>query len=204
MRLEPILLVGAGGHAKACIDVIEQEGRFSIIGLVGDKDEVGCSILGYPVLGTDADLAILISKSSNAIVTVGQIKSIEPRLRLFKQLEQNGFKLPTVISPRAYVSTHAIIGTGTIVMHDVIVNADAAVGHNCILNSKALVEHDAIISDHCHISTGAIINGAVHVGTGTFVGSGSRVRQSISVGERCIIGMGQQVTADCEAETQMP
>ena len=25
----PILLIGAGGHARACIDVIEQEGRFA-------------------------------------------------------------------------------------------------------------------------------------------------------------------------------
>ena len=30
-----MLLLGAGGHARACIDVIELEGRFSVAGLVG-------------------------------------------------------------------------------------------------------------------------------------------------------------------------
>lgn len=30
MTREPILLVGTGGHSRACIDEIEQEGRFGI------------------------------------------------------------------------------------------------------------------------------------------------------------------------------
>jgi sugar O-acyltransferase (sialic acid O-acetyltransferase NeuD family) len=201
---ESILLVGAGGHAKACIDVIEQEGRFSVVGLVGQADEVGSLILGYPVLGTDADLPALLNKSRNALVTIGQVTSPELRRRLFKVLEQMGYNLPTVISPIAFVSPHAKIGVGSIIMHGAIVNAGAVVGRNCILNSKALVEHDAIIGDHCHISTGALINGTAHIGTGTFVGSGSGVRQCLNVGEHSIIGMGQQVIVDCDAETRMP
>lgn len=204
MTSESILLVGAGGHAKACIDVIEQEGRFSVVGLVGQADEVGSLILGYPVLGTDADLPALLNKSRNALVTIGQITSPELRRRLFKVLEQMGYNLPTVISPIAFVSPHAKIGVGSIIMHGAIVNAGAVVGRNCILNSKALVEHDAIIGDHCHISTGALINGTAHIGTGTFVGSGSGVRQCLNVGEHSIIGMGQQVVVDCDAETRMP
>ena len=59
----PILLVGAGGHARACIDVIEQEGRFEVGGLIGTAAQGGERILGYSVLGTDADLAGATSRS---------------------------------------------------------------------------------------------------------------------------------------------
>lgn len=204
MSLEPILLVGAGGHAKACVDVIEQDGRFSIYGLVGQADEVGRTILGYPVLGADLDLPNLFRKCKNALITIGQIKSPKPRTRLFELLEENGFHLPTIVSPLAFVSPHAEIGRGTIVMHGAIVNAGAVVGHNCILNSKSLVEHDTVVDEHCHISTGAIVNGSAHVGAGTFIGSGSVVRQCVEIGERCVIGMGLSVLADCDAETQLP
>ena len=31
---EKIILIGGGGHCRACIDVIEQEGRFTIAGIV--------------------------------------------------------------------------------------------------------------------------------------------------------------------------
>jgi len=204
VKLDPILLVGAGGHAKACIDVIEQEARFSVIGLIGLDNEVGSLILDYPVLGTDADLPALLGKSRNALVTVGQIKTPEPRMRLYRLLQQYSFNLPTVISPMAYVSPHASIGAGSIVMHGAIVNANAVVGRNCILNSKVLLEHDAVVEDHCHLSTGAIINGTVHIGAGTFIGSGSEIHQGLNIGDRCVIGLGQRVIVDYDAGTRMP
>lgn len=204
MTRTPILLAGAGGHARACIDVIEQEGRFAVGGLVGLIDEVGSQVLGYPVLGTDADLAALALEFTHALVSVGQIKTPEARMRLFAQLEKFGYSLPFIVSPRAHVSAHATLGAGTIVMHGAIVNAAAAVGRNCVVNSQALVEHDAVIEDHCHISTAAAINSGVRIGAETFVGSNSCVRQSIIIGRRCVIGMGQRVLADCPPGTCLP
>ncbi len=204
MTQVPILLVGAGGHARACIEVIEQEGRFALAGLVGLPHEVGSRILGYQVLGMDKDLPTLLSYHTYALVTVGQIKTPEPRIRLFDLLQQNGSSLPVIVSPRAYVSPHATLGAGTIVMHGAVVNAGAVVGRNCIVNSQSLVEHDVVIADHCHIATAAAINSGVHIGSGTFIGSNSSVRQCVKIGERCLIGMGQKVLADCEAGTCMP
>lgn len=204
MTKEPILLLGAGGHARVCIDVLEREGRFAVAGLVGLPEEVGTRILGYPVLGTDADLPTLLGDYTHALITVGQIKTPEPRMRLFDLLEQGGCALPVVVSPRAYVSAHATLGAGTIVMHGAVVNAGAVVGRNCIINSQSLVEHDAVIADHCHIATAAAINSGVHIGVGTFIGSNSSVRQCINIGERCLIGMGQRVLADCAAGTHVP
>lgn len=204
MTKAPILLVGAGGHARACIDVIEQEGRFTVVGLVGLPHEVGTRMLGCPVLGTDADLPGLLGEYAHALVTVGQIKTAEPRMRLFDLLEQNGRTLPVIVSPRAYVSPHATLGAGTILMHGAVVNAGAVVGRNCIINSQSLVEHDVVIGDHCHIATAAAINSGVRIGPATFIGSNSSVRQVVSIGERCVIGMGQRVIADCAAGTWMP
>jgi hypothetical protein len=44
-----IILVGGGGHCHSCIDVIEQEGKFEIAGIV-DAIKGGEKVLGYPVL----------------------------------------------------------------------------------------------------------------------------------------------------------
>jgi sugar O-acyltransferase (sialic acid O-acetyltransferase NeuD family) len=200
----PLLLLGAGGHARACIDVIEQEGRFSVSGLVGLPEERGSRVLGYPVLGTDADIPELLRGRGHALVSMGQIKSPEPRVRLFGLAKQYGTVPPAIVSTRAYVSRHAVVGAGTIVMHGAVVNAGAVVGENCILNSQSLIEHDTCIADHCHISTGAAINSGVRVGTGSFVGSGASVRQGVAIGERCLVGMGQRVLKDLAAGTWVP
>lgn len=192
----PLVIVGAGGHARACIDVIERHGGFEIVGLIARVEEVGRSVLDYRIIGGDADLPTLAGAGMSAVVAVGQIRTVEVRRTLFEQLQQIGFELPAIISPLAYVSRHAGIGDGTIVMHHVMVNAEAKVGRNCILNTAAIIEHGSRVGDHCHISTGAILNGGVHVGTGCFVGSGSVIREERSVGDGSVIGMGLSVRHD--------
>jgi sugar O-acyltransferase (sialic acid O-acetyltransferase NeuD family) len=197
-----LLLVGAGGHARACLDVIEAEGRFQVGGVVGLPPEVGRQLLDYPIIGSDQDLAALLARHPYAFITVGQIRSAQARMRLFAELLRLGFELPVIVSPLARVSRHARLGAGTIVMHGALINSGATVGRNCIINSHALIEHDAVIADHCHVSTAAVINGAVTVGEGTFIGSNATVREAVRIGEQCVIGMGERVHADCPPGTR--
>jgi sugar O-acyltransferase (sialic acid O-acetyltransferase NeuD family) len=193
MSKPSLILIGAGGHAHACIDVIEQHGGYQIAGLIGMPDEMHFHHLGYAVIGTDADLSELVKTIPYALITLGQINTPAHRTRLYQQIVALGFQLPTIVAPCAYVSRHATIGAGTIVMHSAIVNAGASVGQNCIINTRALLEHDAIVADHCHISTGAIINGSTAIGSGCFVGSGSIVKEGVSLGQGCLVGMGLAV-----------
>ena len=178
---EKILLVGGGGHCKSCIDVIEQEGRFTIAGIVDVPEKKQHNVLGYPVIGTDADLVELIKPFPNVLITLGQIKSPNRRMELFNMLKQMGARFPVIKSPLAYVSPHAHVAEGTIVMHHALINAGASIGRNCIINTKALVEHDAVIEDHCHISTGAVVNGGVKIGSGSFFGSGAVSKEYTSI-----------------------
>lgn len=187
---EKIILISRGGHCRACIDVIEQEGRFTIAGIVDMPEKKQHNVLGYSVIGSDADLAELIKTFPNVLITLGQIKSPTRRVELFSDLMQMGARFPVIQSPLAYVSPHAHVAEGTIVMHHALINAGARIGRNCIINTKALIEHDAVIEDHCHISTGAIVNGGVKVGSGTFFGSNSMTREYIEIGNNCIIGGG--------------
>jgi sugar O-acyltransferase (sialic acid O-acetyltransferase NeuD family) len=140
------------------------------------------NVLGYPVIGTDADLEELIKSFPNVLITLGQIKSPPTRrMELFNDLIRMGARFPLIQSPLAYVSPHAQIAEGTIVMHHTLINAGARVGRNCIINNKALIEHDVIIEDHCYISTGAVVNGGVKIGSGSFLGSGVVVVQCTSI-----------------------
>jgi len=193
MSKPEIILVGAGGHAHACIDVIEQQGVYRIAGLVGMPHELGERHLGYEVIGSDEDLSSLAAQYRYAIVTVGQIKSPDIRIRLFQQLTDCGFILPVIVSPRAYLSRHATVGAGSIIMHDALVNAGAQIGMNCIINTKALVEHDAVVGNHCHVSTGSIVNGATIIREKTFIGSNAMISNNIEVGDGQIVGGGVTV-----------
>ncbi len=193
MNKPQLILIGAGGHTHSCIDVIEHQGQYQIVGLIGTPDEIDKCHFGYSVFKSDDSLPLLAKKYQYALITVGQIRSPDSRINLFERIVELGFKLPIVIAPSAHVSRHATIGEGTIVMHGAIVNAGAEIGRNCIINTRAVVEHDASVSDHCHISTGAIVNGEASICTGTFIGSESVIKEGVTIGQRSVVGMGLAV-----------
>ena len=191
--MNDIILIGGGGHCKSVIDVIEQEGEFKIAGIVDKPELLSSKILGYSVIGNDDDLSSLAKKYKYALITVGQIKSPSLRIKLFNLAIEAGFILPNVISPLAYVSNHAKLDEGTIIMHGAVVNASTSIGKNCMINSKALIEHDSTIEDFCHIATNAVINGGVIVRQGSFVGSGVITKQYIEIKKDSFIKAGSLV-----------
>ena len=188
-----LILLGAGGHARACIDVIEQQGQYQIVGLIGLPEEINKQHLGYQVIAADDSLAQFAKRTPYALITAGQINTAKLRMRLYQKAIQCGFQLPAIIAPTAHVSIHASIGAGSIVMHGAIINAGAKVGQSCIINNRVLLEHDTTVEDHCHISTGAILNGGVRVGSGSFIGSGCVVKEGLSIGKDCLVGLGLTV-----------
>jgi sugar O-acyltransferase (sialic acid O-acetyltransferase NeuD family) len=205
MTKSNLILIGAGGHARSCIDVIEQQDYFQIAGLVGSPEQRDAQYAdyGYAVIGADSDLFTLAKIYQYALIAIGQIQSAKHRVRLYQHVKQLGYQLPTIIAPTAYVSRHATIGEGSIVMHGAIVNAGAYIGTNCIINSRALIEHDARVGDHCHISTGAILNGGVSVGSESFIGSGSVTMHGITIGNGCIVDMGVSIRHNLADQTHL-
>ncbi len=198
---EQLLLIGGGGHAAACIDVLRLSGIFSIAGFVDPALEPGTNCFGYPVLGRDEDLPALARLYPNAFITVGQIKTPTVRMRLFATLAALGCNLPRIVSPLAHAADSANLGAGTIVMHFALVNAYARVGKNCIVNTRAVIEHECHIGDHCHIAVGAVVCGNVTVEDGVFIGAGAVCRQGIHIGAGAVIGCGTTVLTDIPAGT---
>lgn len=193
----PLLLIGAGGHARSVIDIVEQIGQHRIAGLIDRRELLGSSCLGYPVIGCDDDLPELLREGMQAFITIGQIGAPGPRLRIYEQLRLLNASMPSIISPTSLVSRHAWLGIGSLIGHAAIVHAGARIGDNVIINTRALIEHDVEIADHCHIATGALINGGTIIETGSFIGSGAILREGIRIGAGSFIGAGALVTRDC-------
>lgn len=191
--MDKLILVGGGGHAKSCIDVIERENKFQISGILDVKEKIGQKILGYEIIGTDDDIPDLIKKGYSFFITLGQIDNAELRKKIFDKIKSLNGKLAIIISPDAYVSKHAEISEGTIIMNNAIVNADAKIGANCIINTNSLIEHECIIEDNCHISIGATIAGQVYIGQESFIGANSTIVQGVKIPEKSFIKAGSLI-----------
>ncbi len=197
--MKEIFLIGAGGHANSCIDVIESEKKYNIVGLVSNDSK---NATNYHIICSDNEIKEKLNKYSCAHIAIGQIKSSNIRKNFFNLLSKDFF-LPVIKSSTSYISKNSQIDIGTIIMHNAIINSNSIIGKNCIINSNALIEHDVTIGDHCHISTGSILNGNVNIGSDTFIGSGVIIHNNITVGKNCIVSAGKIINSNVSDNTKI-
>ena len=189
--MKPLILIGGGGHCKSVIEVAESCGR-TIRGILDVPAEAGKQVLGYPIIGTDDEIASY-ADSCEFVITVGFIKDPSLRIKLYDRVLENGGRLATLVASTAYVSHHAKLGQGTVVMHHAFVNAGAEVGKNVILNTCCNIEHGVHVGHQCHVSTGVMVNGDCRVGDNCFIGSQSVLTNGISVCKDVLVGAGSFV-----------
>ena len=142
-------------------------------------------------MGQDKDLVKLRKNFKYALVTVGQIKTPSPRIKLYHKLKELDYVLPVIISPLAHIAKDVEISEGSIIMHHALLNTSSSIGKMCIINTKALVEHDCIVQDFCHISTGAILNGGCTVKEQVFIGSNMGIKHDTKIDPRQVIYSNQ-------------
>ncbi|OHX65565.1 acetyltransferase [Flammeovirga pacifica] len=186
---EDIILIGGGGHCHAVIDIIELNGNYNILGIVDLPELLSTPIMDYKVIGNDDDLPQLSKTCKNFILTTGQIKSPSLRVKLSNLLnEELNVNWPTIVSPLAYVSEHAELGKGNVIMHNAVINSKTKIGNFNIINTNAIIEHDCVVGNFCHISTGVILNGNVNLANNIFCGSHSTVNNNLSIDSNIVIG----------------
>jgi len=188
-----ILILGSGGHAISCFEILTYLNSYKVIGYVDVKNNINFKL---KYLGNDKNLKKIKKKFSYAIIAIGQIKNNKIREKKFNLLKKLDFKLPNIISPLTIVSKNISIGESNSFFHHVIINSECLIGNNNIINSKALIEHETIIGNNNHISTGAIINGNCKIGNNNFIGSGAIINNNIKIGNNCIIGSSTNIKKD--------
>ena len=187
-------LIGAGGHAYSCIDVILSCG-YKIKGIYGLQADVGKTLLGYNVKGTQYELSKFIKKNDNLHIAVGHTFSKNEKHKIFK-LFKDKCNFPKIISPFSIVSPYSNIDSGTIVMHGAKVGVDCYVGEQTIINTNSSIDHNTSVGNFCHISTSVTINGNVKIGNNVFVGSGTVVKDATKISSNQSIKMCSKIIKD--------
>jgi sugar O-acyltransferase (sialic acid O-acetyltransferase NeuD family) len=195
----PIVLLGGGGHAKMCIDILRQTGGFQIVGILDRRLPVGSQVLGVPVIGDDSDEALAARFEAgvrHAVNGVGASLRHELRAKVYERLVRVGFALPNLVHPAAAVEPSAEMGQGNQVMGNATIGSAVVLGDNCIVNAGSVVSHDSVIRDHVHIAPGATLAGGVTVGENTLIGMGVTVFLGVSIGSDVRITNGKHVFKD--------
>lgn len=195
MAQKKIIIIGASGHARVCLDILLANGK-AIIGFCDDDPTLGgLSVNGYPILGKvgevihgghkgkiDFFVAIGINKHRKKIIELLIKCNISPEINL--------------IHPSAIISPRVSIGLGNFIAPGVIINTDTKIGNYTIINTGTTIDHDNFIHDFAQISPGCNLAGIVTVEEQAFLGTGAIVIPNKTIGAQAVVGAGAVVIHD--------
>ena len=197
MTGDPILLVGAGGHAKAIVDALSAQG----ITVGAYVDRQAAAWLAAKRFDDD-ETAIADGAVRPFVLGLGGASpdALIRRLALFERYRNAGCPAPAVIHPAARVSPSAQIGDGAIVLAGAVVQPGAVVEPGAIVNTGAIVEHDSRLGVGSHLAPGAILLGAVAVGRCAIIGAGAVVLPDSRVPDNCLVPAATRFPTALRAE----
>ena len=209
---QPLIIIGAGGHARVVISVALQDPCWEVAGVLDrGAPSAGERIGNISVIGSFEDAPQLRAQGiRHAVLAIGDN---DERARMFEQFGKSGFEFPSLLHPSSIIESSVRVGRGTIICAGAIICAHVTVGDNVIINTGAIVDHESTVGDHSHVAPGCCVAGRVKIGRGVFLGIGSVVKDKITIGDYTIVGAGSVVVDNipggvvaygCPARIQRP
>lgn len=188
-RDSDIYLIGAGGHAKVILALLEEQGR-KCLGIYDDNEALwGKKLSGVPIMGAVKELPD--RNDISAVIAIGNNNVREHIAEKFHNLHW-----ATLIHPYSWIHKSVSIHEGTVVFAGAVIQPDVCIGKHTIINISASIDHDCVIGSFCHIAPGCHLAGGINVGDNAFLGIGTTAIPCIFITANTMIGAGAVVIKD--------
>lgn len=193
-----IVIVGAGGHGRELLDLLEAAGLAEqFVGFVDDATPVGEAAdrldrRGATIVGS---IAWLASSTLDYVVGIGNGAA---RRSVVARLGEAAGTALTMVHPSASIGSDNRFEHGVVIAAGAVVTTNVTIGRHSHLNVGCAVQHDSVIGDFVTLSPGVFVNGDVTIGDDVFLGTGAVVTRGCQVGAGAVIGAGAVVLDDVE------
>ncbi len=197
-----IIIIGAGGHSKVIVDIIQNEQKYEIVGFIDNNLPIGHKVLDYQVLGKEEEINNLIKKQEifGGVIAIGDnfIRSnAEKKIKHYC----SEFKFINCIHPKSNIAFNVVMGEGNVVMAGATINTSTKIGDHCIFNTNCSIDHDNSIANFSSIAPNGVTGGNVKVGEFSAIGIGATIKHNVSIGYNCIIGASSLVNKDTKSDS---
>lgn len=186
-----VALIGAGGHARTLINILELN-QYEIMGVYDDhysEEMQGELVEGYPLIGgLDA-----IAEDQHLIIAKGNCLQLKTLSEQFKAQLLSG----NLIHPKAVIElSNESIGIANQISALCYAAKSSIIGNHNLIYSQSTLEHEVVIGDYNVITVNVTICGRVRIGSQCYFGASSTVLPKISICDGVTIGAGAVVTKD--------
>lgn len=145
MLKSKLLILGAGIYGHLVEDLARDIG-YTEVAFLDDFSDVA--------IGKLDDYIKYKNVYEEAVVAIDEFYIRE---KYINKLVDSGFKVPSIIHPKSYVSASAVVGGGTVVEPMAVINVGCNIGKGCIVEAGAVLGTNAVVGDYSHIAANSTI-----------------------------------------------
>lgn len=205
-KLQAMVVIGTGGHAKEILDVIinhsdSKKDRLAFFDDFNIHDSR--NIFGNFELITSKDLLKQYFETISPFFVLG-IGKPALRKKIAAECRAIGGILTSAISTTSIIGTYNVsFSAGLNIMHRTLISNCVNVGEGALINAGSQIHHDTVIEPYCEVAPCAVILGGGVIKQESFIGSGAVILPNIVVGENSIIGAGAVVTKNVKPNSKL-
>jgi sugar O-acyltransferase (sialic acid O-acetyltransferase NeuD family) len=195
-----VIVIGGADQGRQVIDAILARGFHMVVGVLDHALARGETVVGVPVLGTDAELRVAAAEvnADRFVVAIGD-NATRGRILERERAATPHVAPVSIVHPAAVVAHDATLGAGSILLAGAVVSNGCTLGSGVLLGTNSSVDHDGYVEDHASLGPGATTGGTVRIGRATAIGLGANVVHGVTIGNDTVIGAGALVLHDVPA-----
>ena len=194
IKIKKLIIVGAGGHGKCCLDIAREMKIYDEIVFLDDH-HLNESINDCKVIGSIDEMSSYYPEYTSIFIAIGnnQIRS-----RLLLQAKEIGYELPILQHPTSIVSKYATIKEGTVIFPNTVIENNANISNGCIITANTTINHDAYIEDYVLIYSNTVIRPNTLIGAYTRIGSnctitfGTKIKACSDIDDGVVVKENQE------------
>ena len=156
MKKNSILLVGAGGHAEACIDVIEKQKKYQILGNVGFKNE--------KIKSTEPRIS-LFKKLKKLKFNLPVIKSPHSIISRYSEIGEG-----TIIMHGAIIGANVKIGKNCIINSNSLIEHGSRIGDNTHIATSVTINSGVTVNANNFVGSNSTVKQKITIGKNSLIG----------------------------------
>lgn len=194
--MQEIVIFGTGGHAKVVYDIVIKQGVYKPVAFVSIDDKIQ-TFLGLPHIHQQR---LAETNYSAGIIAIGD-NWIRHKVVEFVLSFKKDFKFVSAIHPSAQIGHESVIGSGSVIMANAVVNPGTQIKDHVIINTQSSVDHDCVIQQFASVAPGVTLGGGVSVGEFSAISLGAKIIHGIKIGNHTVVGAGAVVLDHIEDHT---
>lgn len=153
-----LLIVGCGGHGCNCLEIartLKESGISLFDGFAfADDNHIGESFCDCNVICKISDIESVSDQFKYAFVAIG---NNEIRMKTTQRLKDTGYKIASLISPKANVSSYSQIGEGCVVFPFATVEQSAIVAEGVVIDTGVVIGHNSRIESYSLVYANSVV-----------------------------------------------